>query len=126
MHATLRFGVMKRRTRAGRAVPLADVSRHRRRRLWTKRLSVVALLVAVAVADHCGWLLYRGEARRYDNQWVTVVAVVDGEANSGLVYHTYMVALIDRDGMVRYRYIGVVDPEEVIIGDIEFLLEESR
>ncbi len=36
-----------------------------------------------------------------------------------------MVALIDRDGMIRYRHIGVVDPEEVIIADIEFLLQKS-
>ncbi len=42
-----------------------------------------------------------------------------------IVYHSYMVALIDKKGFVRYRYVGLVDPEEVIVKDVEYLLDET-
>jgi len=72
------------------------------------------------------WRFLTGSRPELEHVWEEYhVAVVDGKASSGLVYHSFMVALIDRDGMVRYRYIGVVDPEEVIIKDIELLLRES-
>ncbi len=37
-----------------------------------------------------------------------------------------MVALIDREGFIRYRYIGLVDPSEVIAKDIKNLLKKGR
>ena len=53
------------------------------------------------------------------------VFVKEGRAGTGLVYHTYMVALIDREGMIRYRYVGLVDPEDTIIKDINYLLRKG-
>ena len=76
---------MKRRKPAGRAVPpvppvpLTDVLRRRRRRVWGTRLIVVTVLVALALADHSGCLLHRSEWRQYDSQQMVVVDVVDGD-----------------------------------------------
>ena len=74
------------------------------------------------------WRFMTGNKSELERVWEEYhVAVVEGEATSGLVYHSFMVALIDSNSMVRYRYIGVVDPEDVIVRDIEnLLLADSR
>ncbi len=72
------------------------------------------------------WNFLTGAAEQLQKVWDEYrVFVKDGPA-AGIVYHTYMVALIDRQGMIRFRYIGLVDPEEVIMEDIKYLIEGER
>ncbi|MAG14230.1 MAG: hypothetical protein CMN78_06510 [Spirochaetales bacterium] len=74
------------------------------------------------------WDFMTGTKTELEEVWEEYhVGVLDGRSESGtdLVYHSFMVVLIDRNGFIRHRYIGVVDPEEVIVKDIEMLLLES-
>lgn len=72
------------------------------------------------------WNFLTGSAEQLQKVWDEYhVFVKDGPA-AGIVYHTYMVALIDRQGMIRFRYIGLVDPEEIIMEDIKYLIEGER
>ncbi|MEW5816000.1 MAG: SCO family protein [Spirochaetota bacterium] len=72
------------------------------------------------------WSFLTGTEKELQEVWDAYkVFVKEGRAGTDLVYHTYMVALIDREGMIHYRYVGLVDPEETIIKDIQYLLNKG-
>lgn len=72
------------------------------------------------------WKFFTGTERQLKNVWKHYdVFVTEGRAGTDLVIHSYLVNLIDRDGMTRYRYVGLVDPEETIVQDISLLLNEG-
>lgn len=70
------------------------------------------------------WYFLTGTEEQLKEVWDNYRVFVKEKADSDIVYHSYMVALVDREGMIRYRYVGLVDPEEVIIKDIQHLLQE--
>ena len=70
---------MNRRAAKSRSAPLADELRRAPRRRWVVRLTLLAVLVALSVADHSGCLFHRSERRLYDGGRFDVVAVVDGD-----------------------------------------------
>ena len=72
------------------------------------------------------WHFLTGTEEQLKKVWEEYHVFVKGKREAGLVYHSYMVALIDWNGFIRYRYVGIVDPEEVIIKDIQQLLKERR
>ena len=43
------------------------------------RLTIVVVLLALVLADRGGCLMYRGDWRQFDNEWVSVVDVIDGD-----------------------------------------------
>jgi cytochrome oxidase Cu insertion factor (SCO1/SenC/PrrC family) len=52
------------------------------------------------------------------------VTVLDPDSEQR-INHTWMVALVDREGLLRFRYLGQDDPRETLIPDISMLLKES-
>jgi len=72
------------------------------------------------------WHFLTGTKSQLQEVWDKYRVFVKDKPAAGIVYHTYMVALIDRRGYIRYRYVGLVDPEEVIVKDIQYLLAEGR
>lgn len=70
------------------------------------------------------WYFLTGTKPQLEEVWEQYHVFVREKKEADLVYHTYMIALIDREGMVRYRYVGLVDPEEVIVTDIRSLLAD--
>lgn len=70
------------------------------------------------------WSFLTGNEPQLKEVWEEYRVFVKEKKEADLVYHSYMVALIDREGFIRYRYVGLVDPEEVIIKDIQQLLSE--
>ena len=70
---------MKRRVREPRRIPVAKELRRALRRRWAIRLTLLAILIAVCLADHRGWLLHAGEWRQYHKRDFNVVAVIDGD-----------------------------------------------
>ncbi|MFQ6607638.1 MAG: SCO family protein [Fidelibacterota bacterium] len=72
------------------------------------------------------WHFLTGSESQLSEVWDEYKVFVQAKKSVDLVYHSYMVALIDRDANIRYRYIGLVDPEEVIVKDIKKLLKEQE
>lgn len=72
------------------------------------------------------WHFLTGTKSQLQKVWDEYGVFVQDKPAAGIVYHTYMVALIDREGLIRFKYIGLVDPEEVIVRDIRNLLTEGR
>lgn len=70
------------------------------------------------------WKFLTGTEIQLKEVWDNYRVFVKEKQEADLVYHSYMVALIDREGFIRYRYVGLVDPDEVIIKDIQQLLQE--
>lgn len=70
------------------------------------------------------WLFLTGSEPELKEVWENYRVVVKPKEEVGLVYHTYMVVLVDRQGLLRYRYFGLVDPKEIIAQDIKKLLRE--
>jgi protein SCO1/2 len=68
------------------------------------------------------WHFLTGERDYLEKVWEAYHVYVKDKPAAGIVYHTYMVVLIDREGFIRYRYVGLVDPKDVIVKDIEYLL----
>lgn len=71
------------------------------------------------------WHFLTGSESQLKKVWDAYRVFVQPKESVDLVYHSYMVALIDRNENVRFRYIGLVDPEETIVQDIKHLLEEG-
>ncbi len=72
------------------------------------------------------WYFLTGKEEDLKAVWENYHVYVQPKKSAGIVYHTYMVVLIDRKGFIRYRYIGLVDPKEVISKDIKNLLKEGK
>lgn len=72
------------------------------------------------------WYFLTGSKSQLEEVWEQYHVFVQEKREADLVYHTYMVALIDREGFIRYRYVGLVDPEEVIVTDIQHLLSNPN
>ncbi|MEW6456098.1 MAG: SCO family protein [Acidobacteriota bacterium] len=72
------------------------------------------------------WHFLTGTESQLKETWDNYRVFVKTKQDSDLVYHSYMVVLIDRQGLIRYRYVGLVDPEEIITKDINYLLKERR
>ena len=70
---------MKRRVREPRRISVAEELRRAPRRRWAIRLTLLAILIAVCVADHRGWLLHSSEWRQYHKRDFNVAAVIDGD-----------------------------------------------
>lgn len=93
---------------AGESPATTSLDRFVRRRRWKRvglTLAVLGLLGALSVADHRGWFLYQGgDFRRFDDQAVEVLRVIDGD--------TFDVAIPDGDKRyTRIRLWGVDTPE---------------
>lgn len=71
------------------------------------------------------WHFLTGSAEQLQEVWKEYRVFVEAKKSVDIVYHSYMVALIDRNKNIRYRYIGLVDPQEVIVRDINTLLKEG-
>ena len=71
------------------------------------------------------WHFLTGTETQLKEVWEHYRVFVKEKPEADLVYHSYMVVLIDREGLIRYRYIGLVDPEEVIVKDIRYLLTKG-
>ncbi|MFQ6615651.1 MAG: SCO family protein [Fidelibacterota bacterium] len=71
------------------------------------------------------WRFLTGSESELQEVWDAYRVFVKEKRSVDLVYHSYMVTLIDRNENVRYRYIGLVDPQEVIVKDIKHLLQEG-
>ena len=71
------------------------------------------------------WHFLTGSEEELKEVWEQYKVFVEAKKSVDLVYHSYMVALIDRNEKIRFRYIGLVDPKEVIINDINKLLNEK-
>jgi protein SCO1/2 len=72
------------------------------------------------------WHFLTGTREEMEKVWEAYHVFVKDKPAAGIVYHTYMVVLIDWDGFIRYRYIGLVDPQDVIVKDIEHLLSLKK
>lgn len=70
------------------------------------------------------WHFLTGTESQLKEVWANYRVFVKEKEDADLVYHSYMVVLIDRAGFIRYRYVGLVDPQEVIEKDIQQLLKE--
>lgn len=71
------------------------------------------------------WLFFTGSVSQLEEVWKNYdIFVTEGKEGTDLVIHSYSVALIDRKGMIRYRYMGIVDPEEAIVKDIRSLIDD--
>jgi len=72
------------------------------------------------------WYFFTGSEEELQKVWDAYrVFVKEGRPGAGVVYHTYMAVLINRRGEIEYRYVGLVDPEEVISQDILYLLQRG-
>ncbi len=71
------------------------------------------------------WHFLTGNEEQLREVWKEYRVFVEPKKSVDIVYHSYMVALIDRNENIRYRYIGLVDPQEVIVRDINTLLKEG-
>ncbi|MFQ6113974.1 MAG: SCO family protein [bacterium] len=71
------------------------------------------------------WHFLTGTESQLREVWDQYRVFVKPKPEVELVYHSYMVVLLDRQGLIRYRYIGLVDPEEVIVKDIHYLLTKG-
>jgi endonuclease YncB( thermonuclease family) len=91
---------------ARRSAPALD--QYLRRRRW-RRIAIAAgavlLVLALALADHRGWLLHAGDdMQRYDGRQTTVTRVVDGD--------TLIVNIADgEEPTTRIRLWGIDTPE---------------
>ncbi|MCP5102933.1 MAG: SCO family protein [bacterium] len=65
------------------------------------------------------WHFLTGTEEQLKKTWKEYKVFVRPKEEADIVYHTYMIALIDREGYIRYRYVGLVDPKEVIIKDLK-------
>ncbi|MCP2605161.1 SCO family protein [Candidatus Aminicenantes bacterium AH-873-B07] len=72
------------------------------------------------------WYFLTGKREELEKVWESYYVFVKDNPRAGIVYHTYMIALIDREGFIRYRYIGLVDPTNIIATDIKNLLKEKH
>ena len=66
-----------------------------------------------------------GELEACERVWrdYGVTRTVNPSAN--YVYHTYKIVVIDRDGNLRFDFIGIDDPQKALFSDIEGLLGET-
>jgi protein SCO1/2 len=72
------------------------------------------------------WQFLTGSEPQLKEVWENYKVFVKEKRSIDVVYHSYMVALIDGVGNIRYRYVGLVNPEDVIVKDIRNLLKEKE
>jgi protein SCO1 len=71
------------------------------------------------------WRYLTGTKVDLEPVWEQFRVQVRDVDTDGRIDHTWMIALIDRRGAVRFRYFGQDDPSATLIPDIKALLEES-
>jgi protein SCO1/2 len=69
------------------------------------------------------WLFLTGEIDELERVYSQFDVFVEKQTEGFVVYHSYLTFLIDREGMIRFRYGGLFDPEWAL-EDIKNLQKE--
>ena len=75
--------------------------------------------------DFANWSFLRGEARALEEVW-RAYGVGSGQGEGGEIDHLVVSFLIDGEGRIRRRYLGVEHSVEGLVGDILELVSESE
>lgn len=70
------------------------------------------------------WTFLTGDLPTCEEVWKDYGVTRKVNTSASYVYHTYKILLIDRDGNLRYDFVGLDDPEADLVRDIKDLLGE--
>lgn len=71
------------------------------------------------------WRYLTGSREALAPVWEAFRVQVRTPDDAGRIAHTWMIALVDRAGRVRFRYFGQDDPRDTLLPDIAALLAET-